>query len=86
MSQGVPFWNDLTPKNFLAPTKQMVGQVLNLRLAAIFEEILLYRLLAICQLIMVLGWLITFAFVVAFYCCFGWLPEWSVAFVSYLCG
>ena len=35
---------------------------------------------------MVLGWLITFAFVVAFYCCFGWLPEWSVAFVSYLCG
>ena len=51
-----------------------------------FEEILWYHILAIRQLIMVLGWLITFAFVVAFYCCFGWLPEWSVGFVSYLCG
>ena len=56
------------------------------RVGSNFEEILLYRLLAIRQLIMILGWLITFAFVVAFYCCFGWLPEWSVAFVSYLCG
>ena len=34
---------------------------------------------------MVLGWLITFAFVVAFYCCYGWLPEWSVVILLVIC-
>ena len=84
MSQGVPLWNDLTHKNFLAPTIAWSGP--KFQVDSNFEEILWYHILAIRQLIMVLGWLITFAFVVAFYCCFGWLPEWSVGFVSYLCG
>ena len=38
VSQGVPLWNDLIHKNFLAPTIQRVSQGLNIRLTVILKK------------------------------------------------
>ena len=38
VSQGVPLWNDLIHKNFLAPTIQRVSQGLNIKLTVILKK------------------------------------------------